>query len=39
MYDHRAYVLRKNMLDPKLGRMQMADAEPKADGGAPGIPT
>ncbi len=22
MYDHRAYVLRKNMLDPKLGRMQ-----------------
>jgi hypothetical protein len=21
MYDHRAYVLRKNMLDPKLGRM------------------
>jgi hypothetical protein len=22
MYDHRAYVLRKNMLDPKLGRMK-----------------
>ncbi len=22
LYDHRAYVLRKNMLDPKLGRMQ-----------------
>ena len=22
MYDHRAYVLRKNMLDPKLGRMR-----------------
>ena len=30
MYYHRAYVLRKNMLDPKLGPDAMADAERRA---------